>query len=62
MIKNGSLVELSEKKIDRQKVVRAGAEHGPLRASQANFQIRFSQGDNHDISGFFGSRSPAPFS
>jgi hypothetical protein len=61
-IKNGPLLELFEKKIDRLKVVRAGFDHYPLEVSQDYFQSRFAQEDIHDIIVFFGERSPTSIS
>jgi len=61
-IKNGPLLELFEKKIDRLKVVRAGIDHYPLEVSEDYFQSRFPQEDMLDIIIFFGGRSPASFS
>jgi pimeloyl-ACP methyl ester carboxylesterase len=61
-IKNGPLLELFEKRIDRLKVVRAGFDHYPLEVSQDYFQSRFPQEDIHDIIDFFGGGSPASIS
>ena len=61
-IKNGPLLKLFEKNIDRLKVVRAGIDHYPLEVSEGYFQSRFPQEDIHDIIVFFGGHSPASFS
>ena len=61
-IKNGPLLDLFEKNIDRLKVVRADIDHYPLEVSEDYFQTRFSQEDMEDIIVFFGGRSPASFS
>jgi len=61
-IKNGPLLDLFEKNINRLKVVRADLDHYPLEVSADYFQSRFPQSDIHDIIVFFGGRSPGPFS
>ncbi|HCS47297.1 MAG TPA: hypothetical protein DIW61_03190 [Candidatus Aminicenantes bacterium] len=61
-IKNGPLLELFEKEIDRLKVVRAGIDHYPLEVSEDYFRTRFPKEDIHDIIVFFGGRFPAPLS
>lgn len=61
-IKNGPLLDLFEKNIDRLKVVQADFDHYPLEVSEDYFQTRFPQEDIQEIIVFFGAQSPASFS
>jgi pimeloyl-ACP methyl ester carboxylesterase len=61
-IKNGPLLDLFEKNVNRLKVVRADFDHYPLEVSEDYFQTRFPQEDMQDIIVFFRGQSPTSFS
>jgi pimeloyl-ACP methyl ester carboxylesterase len=61
-IKNGPLLEIFQKNVDRLKVVHAGFDHYPLEVSEDYFQTRFPREDIQDIIRFFSGRPPASFS